>query len=150
LELLSWERRFQDSRDRGGLVEDGLGFLIIRGKNNIMAKRKTKKKTGTRPAERRTPSLIEGDTPAPDEDFSRDGEDRPPAEVSILPVVCPNCKSTRRKPFKDGRDRTRDFEAMMKETVLGVFYNRIIYRRTECLDCGQKMAVREFTTRPGE
>jgi len=100
---------------------------------------KKKKKTT-----RRKPELVDGD------DFGRDGEGAEPIPVAVLPVVCPRCKSTRRKPFKDGRDRVRDFDSVLKEPSLGVFFSRIIYRRTECLDCGQKMIVREFTMKPDD
>ncbi len=91
-------------------------------------------------ATRRKPELVEN--------IGRDGEGEDPVSVAVLPVVCPRCKSTSRKPFKDGRDRVRDFDSVMKEPSLGVFFSRIIYRRTECLDCGQKMIVREFTMKP--
>lgn len=93
---------------------------------------------------RRKPKLVDGD------DIVRDGEGAEPVAVAVLPVVCPRCKSTRRKPFKDGRDRVRDFDSVLKEPSLGVFFSRIIYRRTECLECGQKMIVREFTMKPDD
>lgn len=102
-------------------------------------KKKTKKTTVET---RRKPKLVD--------DKLRDGEGADPIPVAVLPVVCPRCKSTRRKPFKDGRDRVRDFDSVLKEPSLGVFFSRIIYRRTECLDCGQKMIVREFTMKPDD
>jgi len=83
-------------------------------------------------------------------DFGRDGEGKPAETVSMLPVICPRCRSVKRKPFKDGRDRVRDFAGIQVEPVLGVRYDRIIYRRTICLGCGQLLNVREFTMKPEE
>lgn len=96
-------------------------------------------------AKKKKPELVENQ-----EDFTRDGEGADPVEVNVLGIVCPRCKSTERRPFKDGRDRVRDFGSVLKEKKLGVFFNRVIYRRTECLRCGQKMIVREFTMRPDD
>ncbi len=81
-------------------------------------------------------------------DFSRDGEGKPPEIVAMLPVICPRCRSTDRKSFKDGRDRVADMPGIKVEPTLGVRYDRIIYRRTVCNGCGQRLDVREFTMRP--
>lgn len=69
--------------------------------------------------------------------------------VDMLPVFCPNpkCHSTKREHF-DGRAITRDFENVLIEPKLGIKFNRIIYRKTVCLDCGQRMVVRQFMMRP--
>lgn len=71
--------------------------------------------------------------------------------VDMVDAVCPNqrCRSTKRKHF-DGRKYVKDFDSMMREPKLGIQFNRIIYRKSTCLDCGQKMVVRQFTMRPAK
>lgn len=77
----------------------------------------------------------------------RDGEGKPTERVHMLPVICPRCRSPRRSPFIR-RETVLDFENVMTEPKLGVHYDRIIYRDCKCLDCGQRMRVREFTMKP--
>lgn len=140
-EPLSWVQRFQDLKGRGEVAEDDELESLTIEETQQMAKKATKRKK----ASTMKPELIK---PGETEEIGRDGEGKKRLTVSILPVVCPRCKSTKRAPFKEGRVRVRDYP-MRQEPTLGVYYNRIIWRRTECLDCGQKMTVREFTIRPG-
>jgi hypothetical protein len=66
------------------------------------------------------------------------------AIVISLPPACPSCGSTRREPYRDGVAH----EQRQKGEVDGRPYNRIVWRRTRCLDCGQMLTVREFLYEP--
>jgi len=78
----------------------------------------------------------------------RDGEGRPRAAVAMRPAICPNCNSANRKPFKDGIDRFIDYPVIKFLPGDGFRYDRIVWRKSECIDCGQKLTVREYTMKP--
>ena len=80
--------------------------------------------------------------------IGRDGEGQDAIPVAMLPVICPRCNSPRRTPFKQGRQDVRDFQDIQFQKTLAIRFNRIVYRVCVCLDCGQKMQVREFTMQP--
>jgi hypothetical protein len=61
-----------------------------------------------------------------------------------LPAACPKCHSTRRKPYTEGVVADRK----MSGVIDGRPYNRIVWRRTQCADCGQALTVREFHFAP--
>jgi hypothetical protein len=64
----------------------------------------------------------------------------PRSQVVSLPPSCPTCGSTNRAPYKDGVD----LERRISGEIRGQAYNRVIWRRTHCLDCPQHYTVREF------
>jgi hypothetical protein len=68
------------------------------------------------------------------------------ASTISLPPSCPTCGSTRREPYRNGVvcDRREAGE------ICGRPYNRILWRRTRCLDCGQNLIVREYLYEPSE
>jgi len=64
--------------------------------------------------------------------------------VLCLPPACPSCGSTRREPYRDGPVR----DQAIGGEIQGQRYNRILWHRTRCLDCGQALIVREFLYEP--
>jgi len=64
--------------------------------------------------------------------------------TTSLPAACPVCNSTRRQPYKDGIVA----EYYMTGEIDGRPYNRVIWRRTRCLDCDQNLTVREYLFEP--
>jgi hypothetical protein len=68
----------------------------------------------------------------------------PRLETVTLPPSCPACGSTRRKPYRDG---VADDLPLCGE-IKGFRYNRVIWRRTTCADCGQALTVREYRFEP--
>ncbi len=58
------------------------------------------------------------------------------------PANCPKCGSTEREPFK-GRTTVVDCAESVHK-MLGVVYNRVIFRPTRCLNCGQMIRTKEF------
>lgn len=83
-------------------------------------------------------------------EIGRDGEGKPAVTVHFRPVVCPRCNSPKRKQFRDGRLITQDYPNVMFDPVLKVRYTRVVLRMTECLNCGQKLRVKEFTMSPDD
>jgi hypothetical protein len=65
-----------------------------------------------------------------------------------LPAACPGCKSTRREPYRDGIVQTLDFGGEIETPEGPRPYNRVVWRRTRCSDCGQQLTVREFHYSP--
>jgi hypothetical protein len=61
-----------------------------------------------------------------------------------LPPACPVCGSTRRGAYKDGIISDHDVSGEIE----GRRYNRIVWRHTKCLDCGQNLTVREYHFEP--
>ncbi len=58
--------------------------------------------------------------------------------VMVQPSLCPKCGSARREKYNDRTERVIDGE-------------RIFWRRTRCLDCGQARIDKErIPLRPGE
>ena len=83
-------------------------------------------------------------TPNPPEGPKKPG--RPPGSKTrkhpapdATPSRCPKCGSTRRAPYS-GRPRIVNHSGVFA----GHPYNRIIFRRTKCLDCGQWRVDREW------
>ena len=68
--------------------------------------------------------------------------DRP--EAVLRPAACPSCRSTRRAPFRDGPLS----EMRITMQVGGETYNRLLWRNTKCLDCGQQYRVIEYRFEP--
>jgi len=64
--------------------------------------------------------------------------------VTSLPPACTHCGSTRREPYKDGVVQEERYEGQ----IHGRRYNRIVWRRTRCVDCGQSLTVREYRYEP--
>jgi hypothetical protein len=69
-------------------------------------------------------------------------EDR--ASAVSLPPACPSCNSTRREPYRNGVVVDRQLAG----EIDGRPYNRVVWRRTRCLDCGQQITVREYHFSP--
>jgi len=57
-----------------------------------------------------------------------------------LPPACPACNSTNREAYKDGIVDERNIAG----DIDGRPYNRVVWRRTRCIDCGQNLTVREY------
>ena len=59
--------------------------------------------------------------------------------VDVTPSRCPKCGSTRRAPYS-GTARVVNHSGVFA----GHPYNRVIFRRAKCLDCGQWRVDREW------
>ncbi len=59
-------------------------------------------------------------------------KNKPRIQNVVIPSACPCCHSTKRKKY-NGVVR----EMIHEGELNGVKYNRIQWKRTECLDCGQ-------------
>jgi hypothetical protein len=85
--------------------------------------------------------------------------------VMHVPPACPSCHSTRRKSYRDGRLLDRwiyaheagpaemaDAPEVASERIgveiRGQFYNREVWRNTQCADCGQHYRVVEYRFEP--
>lgn len=64
------------------------------------------------------------------------------AVVDVQLSQCPRCESTRRSEYLDRQ--LQEYSG----TNLGRKYNRIVRRRTRCLDCGQLRIDRAFEFEP--
>lgn len=100
-------------------------------------KKRVKKKSGVKIVEK-----------AKLEEPGRDGEGQPAKVVPMFPVLCPRCNSPRRKRFRDGILGTSDFDCLQVHKPTGIKFDRIIRRSTECIDCGQRLIVSEYTRKP--
>jgi len=59
-----------------------------------------------------------------------------------IPIQCPECGSPKRKPFKG---RTRIIRTgVRRHQKFNHEYDRVVFRPTECLDCGRKIMTREY------
>jgi len=65
------------------------------------------------------------------------------AVVDVQASQCPGCASTRRSEYLD-----RHVQEYAGTTNAGKKYNRIVRRRTRCLDCGQLRIDRAFEFEP--
>lgn len=61
-----------------------------------------------------------------------------------LPAACPTCGSTRREPYQTGPV----YEHFCDGVIDGRKYNRLVWRRTRCEDCGQNLTIREYLYEP--
>ena len=62
-------------------------------------------------------------------------------QVDVIPPACPKCGSTKRNGYHN--TKTMNYPGI---TASGVRYDRIIWRRTECGNCGQRIVERSFET----
>lgn len=85
-------------------------------------------------------AIVETTEPAEEPTGTGHAVDYSPADW--VPIQCPECGSPNRKPFK-GRTRivrtgVRTHQKFHHE------YDRVVFRPTECLDCGRKIMTREY------
>lgn len=72
------------------------------------------------------------------------GSTNKPREIAdTVATQCPKCGSTRRTPYK-GTAKRREAPGVYRGTP----YTAIVYRRTQCEDCGQHRIDREFLFEP--
>lgn len=80
--------------------------------------------------------------------MSEKNKGRPKGSPNVAAVVdvqlsqCPRCESTRRSEYLDRH--LQEYSG----TTMGRKYNRIVRRRTRCLDCGQLRIDRAFEFEP--
>jgi hypothetical protein len=64
------------------------------------------------------------------------------ATADWVPIQCPKCGSSNREAF---HGRTRHIETAQRvHPKFGHEYNAVIFRPTQCLDCGRKLMTREY------
>lgn len=66
------------------------------------------------------------------------------APCVCLPPACPTCGSTRREPYKSHVSEFRFEGTAQGPDGTARRYNRVVWRPTKCLDCGQQLTVREY------
>lgn len=67
-----------------------------------------------------------------------DGDRQEYLQVDVVPPCCPKCGSTNRGPFHNCR--TLEINGVHQ----GHEYNQVRWRRSQCIDCGQRTVYRFF------